>query len=261
MKQYFQGDEYHTPDAAERFLLDKLLLNTRVLLMARIVAQLLDSRRLALKNQYDTEAWSQASYNILKSIEGCGGRFHITGFDQLRDCKKPVVIVSNHMSTLETMVFPCLIAPIMEFNFVVKHSLATHPIFGPVMMARSPITVMRSNPREDLQKVMQEGVSLLESGSSIVIFPQSTRTIEFVPEEFNSLGVKLAKKAGVQVLPVAIKTDFWRTGRLLKDLGPIDRSKHIHICFGKALDIEGTGKEEHRKIIEFIGDNVAKWNS
>lgn len=260
MKQYFLGNEYHTPEDTQRFILDKLLLNTRVLLMTRIVAQLLNSRSLALKNQYDTEAWAEASFNILKSIEGCGGRFHITGFDQLRNCKKPIVIVSNHMSTLETMVFPCLIAPFMEFNFVVKHSLASHPVFGPVMMARNPITVMRTNPREDLQKVMQEGVKLLESGSSIVIFPQSTRTTEFMPEEFNSLGVKLAKKAGVQVLPVAIKTDFWRTGKILKDLGPIDRSKDIYMSFGEPLDIEGAGKEEHRKILEFIGNSIADWS-
>lgn len=259
MKAYFTGNEYHTPKDTPRFLLDKLLLNTRIVLMTRVVAELLNSRSLALKSKYDTAEWAKASYNIMKSIEGCGGRFHITGFDQLRKCKKPIVIVSNHMSTLETMVFPCLIAPFMEFNFVVKHSLATHPVFGPVMMARSPITVMRTNPREDLQKVMQEGVKLLEEGSSIVIFPQSTRTTDFVPEEFNSLGAKLAKKAGVEVLPVAIKTDFWKTGKYMKDLGPVDRSKEIFISFGEPQAIEGTGKEEHRRILEFIGGNIEEW--
>ncbi len=260
MKALFSGNEYHTPKDTPRFLLDKLLLNTRVVMMTRVVAELLKSRSLALKNKYNTEEWATASYNIMKSIEGCGGRFHITGFDQLRNCKKPIVIVSNHMSTLETMVFPCLIAPFMEFNFVVKHSLAAHPVFGPVMMARTPITVIRTNPREDLQKVMQEGVKLLGEGSSIVIFPQSTRTVDFIPEEFNSLGAKLAKKAGVEVLPVAIKTDFWRTGKYLKDLGPVDRSKEIYISFGEPQAIEGTGKEEHRKIVEFIGSNIDKWS-
>lgn len=260
MNQYFEGNEYHTPKDTPRFLMDKLLLNTRVLLMTRVVAQLLDSRSLALKNKYTAEEWAKASINIMKSIEGCGGRFHITGFDELRNCNKPIVIVSNHMSTLETMVFPGLIAPFMEFNFVVKHSLAKHPIFGPVMLARSPITVMRTNPREDLQKVMVDGVKLLEKGSSIVIFPQSTRTVKFIPEEFNSLGAKLAKKGGVQVLPIAIKTDFWQTGKYLKDLGPIDRSKDIYISFGKPLDIEGTGKEEHKKIVEFIGSKIAEWS-
>ena len=259
MKQFFEGNEYHTPKDNPRFFMDKLLLSTRVLLMTKIVSELLNSRSLALKNKYGSEEWAQASFNILKSIEGCGGRFHITGFDNMRECKKPIVLVSNHMSTLETMVFPCLIAPFMEFNFVVKHSLANHPVFGPVMMSRSPITVMRTNPREDLQKVMQEGVKLLDSGSSIAIFPQSTRTVDFIPEEFNSLGVKLAKKAGVQVLPIAIKTDFWMTGKILKDLGPIDRNKEIFMSFGEPLDIEGTGKEEHKKIVEFIGNNISSW--
>ena len=53
----------------------------------------------------------------------------------------------------------------------------------------------------------------------------------FKPEEFNSIGVKLAKKAGVPVVPVAIKTDFWGNGRIIKELGPIDNKKTIHIKF------------------------------
>ena len=132
------------------------------------------------------------------------------------------------MSTLETMIFPSIICSIKRVTFVVKESLVKHPLFKDVMLSRDPIVVGRSDPRKDLEAVMNGGADLLSKGISIVIFPQSTRSLEFRPEEFNSLGVKLAKKAGVPVVPVAIKTDFWGNGKYIKELGPIDGKKPVH---------------------------------
>jgi 1-acyl-sn-glycerol-3-phosphate acyltransferase len=106
---------------------------------------------------------------------------------------------------------------------------------------------------------MSKGKDLLAKGISVVIFPQSTRTVEFVPEEFNSLGIKLARAAGVHVLPVAVKTDFWGNGKYLKDAGPINRSKPIHMVFGEPFLVRGSGKDEHRGVIDFIVDHLRRW--
>jgi len=164
------------------------------------------------------------------------------------------------MGTLETMVFPCIIAPLMNVTFVVKDTLVKHPFFGPIIGAQNPIVVSRENSRVDLQIVMKKGQELLANGVSIVVFPQNTRTVKFVPKEFNTLGVKLASKAKVQVVPIAIKTDFWENGKYLKDLGPINRSKPIHMAFGEPLSINSLGKEENNLIIEFISSHLEKWN-
>ena len=170
-----------------------------------------------------------------------------------------VLFISNHMSTLETMILPSIIGPHKELTFVVKESLVKHPLFGDVMRSRNPIVVGRTDPRKDLEAVMNGGVEILKSGISIVIFPQSTRSVDFKPEEFNSLGVKLAKKAGVNVVPIALKTDFWGNGNLIKELGPLDHKKHIHIKFGEPMTITGNGKDENQKIIEFIKTSLEEW--
>jgi 1-acyl-sn-glycerol-3-phosphate acyltransferase len=163
------------------------------------------------------------------------------------------------MSTLETMILPGLISPHRKVTFVVKESLVEHPLFGDVMRSRNPIIVGRTDPRKDLEAVMNGGMDLLSEGISIVIFPQSTRSIVFRPEEFNSLGVKLAKKAGVKVVPVALKTDFWGNGKIIREAGPIDRHKPIFIKFGEPFSITGSGKDENQKIIDFIISSLAEW--
>jgi 1-acyl-sn-glycerol-3-phosphate acyltransferase len=147
----------------------------------------------------------------------------------------------------------------MEVTFVVKESLVKHPLFGPIMRARDPLVVKRNNPREDFQRVIIKGKEFLASGTSVIIFPQSTRTVEFISEEFNSLGIKLARAAGVQVLPVAVKTDFWENGKYLKDAGPLNRNRPIHMVFGQPFSIQGSGKDEHKRIIDFIINNLQQW--
>jgi 1-acyl-sn-glycerol-3-phosphate acyltransferase len=132
-------------------------------------------------------------------------------------------------------------------------------LFGDVMRSRNPVVVGRTDPRKDFETVMTEGHKLLSSGISIIIFPQSTRNLIFKPEEFNSLGVKLARKAGVNIVPVALKTDYWGNGKIIKELGPIDRHKEIFFHFGEPFPVTGNGKEENQRIIDFIQTHLDSW--
>ncbi len=261
MESFFTGSAYDTPEDHPRLLWDRLFLNTRWSFVGGYTREIFRSRAIALKGMYDRKAWAESSYRIFKLIEDCSGRFHLRGLDNLRFFQGPVVFISNHMSTLETFVFPCIIAPLMEVTFVVKDSLVRHPLFGPVMRARAPIIVKRNNPREDFQTVMTKGKEFLARGTSVVIFPQSTRSVEFIPEEFNSLGIKLARAAGVQVVPVAVKTDFWENGKYLKDVGPINRNRPIQMVFGKPFIIQGSGKDEHKRVVDFIIHNLEQWGA
>ncbi len=255
---FFQENNYTTKNNSRK-LIDKLFLNTRIYFVLKYIQQIFISRRIALRGKYDRKAWAVTSHNVVKLIEDCGGKFHIQGFDNFRNCNEPVVIVSNHMSAMESMIFPALIAPFMETTFVVKESIAKHFLFGPVMRARDPIAVARTNSREDLIYVMKKGKEFLEKGTSVVVFPQSRRREVFKPEEFNTLGVKLAKSTGVKVIPMAIKTDFWGNGNLVKDLGPIRRDREIFITIGKPLEISGNGKEQNDQIVKFIGEKLKEW--
>lgn len=259
-KGYFDSDTYHSPEKKNLSFKDRIILNNRLYFILKYAGVVLRTRKEAIRKVYDTKAWSDSSYEIFRFIEKTGGKFHLTGMENIDKSAGPVLFISNHMSTLETMILPCIIAPHREATFVVKESLVKHPLFGDVMRSRNPIVVGRTDPRKDFEAVMNGGVELLSKGSSIIIFPQSTRSLEFKAEEFNSLGVKLAKKAGVQVVPVALKTDFWGNGKFIKEIGPLDHKKPIHIKFGEPFSITGNGKEENQRIIDFIKSNLAIWN-
>jgi 1-acyl-sn-glycerol-3-phosphate acyltransferase len=258
-KGYFSSDSYHTPEKNHLTVIDKIRHNNRLYFTWKYADIVLKTRKQAVRKLYDTKAWTDSSFYIFKFIEKTGGIFHVTGMENITKSKGPVLFISNHMSTLETMIFPCIIQPLRDVTFVVKESLVKHPLFGDVMRSRNPIVVGRTDPRKDFEAVMNGGMDKLSHGISVIIFPQSTRSLEFKPEEFNSLGVKLAKKAGAEVVPVAIKTDFWGNGKLIKELGPIDCNKPIHIKFGEPFPIKGNGREEHQKIIDYIKSSLEEW--
>jgi 1-acyl-sn-glycerol-3-phosphate acyltransferase len=261
MQPYFTDNEYNTPEDTPHFWGDKLALKTRFYFLARYLAIVSYARVLVARGRFDAIAYMKTNWRIFKLIEGCNGRFHITGLDNLRNCTGPVVFVSNHMSNIESNTFGVMIRPYLPLTFVVKETLLKFPIFGPVLKtALNPIPVGRDNPREDLQFVLQEGVKRLQKGVSIIVFPQSTRTVEFVAEKFNSLGVKLARRADVWVMPVALKTDFWGNGRSFwRDFGPINREQPIHIAFGEPFPVTGSGKEAHERVVAFIQYHLEKW--
>ena len=137
-------------------------------------------------------------------------------------------------------------------TFVVKQSLLDYPVFKHIMRSRDPIAVDRKNPRNDFKAVMQGGVERLKAGTSIIVFPQTTRTPSFDPKNFNTIGIKLAKKAGVPVIPIGLLTDAWRNGKHIKDFGKIDPSKNVLFSFREPLWIQGRSDKEHAEIIEFI---------
>lgn len=107
---------------------------------------------------------------------------------------------------------------------------------------------------------MNDGCDRLENGISIVVFPQTTRSHTFEPAQMSSIGVKLAKKAGVPVIPLALKTDCWENGRWFKDFGRINPAKKAYFAFGEPIMVEGKGNVEQEMVNGFIERKLEQWS-
>jgi 1-acyl-sn-glycerol-3-phosphate acyltransferase len=225
--------------------------------MIRVV---FDAAALSRKGVYDNEQWVRSSRRILHLLESVGVRVAIENIRVLERINPPCVFIGNHMSTLETFVLPCILQPHLPVTFVVKRSLIEYPVFKHVMISREPIVVERVNPRNDYKTVMEMGEDRLARGISIIIFPQSTRSDSLDTSQFNSMGIKLAKRCGVPAIPLALKTDAWGNGRVFKDFGRIDPHKSVHFALGEPIEIGGSGKEEHAQVVRFIQEHLERWS-
>lgn len=202
------------------------------------------------------------SNDLLRAAERCGTDVHVTGLDRVQEqCSHgPVVFVGNHMSTLETFTLPGVLLPFTPLTFVLKQELMSFPLLGTILQTLEPVTVSRDDPRGDLKKVLSEGTERVHGGRSVTVFPQTTRRTDFDPSSFNTLGVKLAARADVPAIPLALRTDFWSTGRFIKDFGPIRPNNSIHFAFGEPIPVDRrNSREAHRAVVDFLRENLSQW--
>ncbi|MFH1039325.1 MAG: lysophospholipid acyltransferase family protein [PVC group bacterium] len=225
----------------------------------KLLKIVLSAGRTARRGEYTGEQWIQSSRLTLAALESVGITVSIENTASFINLPSPCVLAGNHMSILETFLLPGIIQPHRDVTFVVKESLLAYPFFGCVLSSRNPIVVSRRNPRQDLEIVLREGEKRLRRGTSIILFPQTTRSPVFSPGEFNSLGVKLARRAGAPVIPIAIKTDAWGTGKWVKDLGKISPRIPVHITFGDPIPVTGSGRGAQERIIRFISGRLGEW--
>ncbi|OHD57701.1 MAG: hypothetical protein A2Y33_04235 [Spirochaetes bacterium GWF1_51_8] len=256
----FPNDTYDTDPATPRYLIDRIFFGARIAFVPNVIGVILDGVRQAKRGEYTRESFIRLSYDMLYHVEHGGGRIHITGLNHLRDNEGPFVIVSNHMSTMETFGFPSMVNQHHSCTFIVKQSLLSKGGFGHIMRAIDAIGVTRENARQDLETVLQRGPEVLATGKTIIVFPEATRQATFSAKRFNSIGVKLAKRAGVKIIPAAIKTNFWGNGMILKDFGRFDwKSRDCYFSFGEPMEITGNGAEQHEECVRFISEHFASW--
>ncbi|MDZ7723529.1 MAG: lysophospholipid acyltransferase family protein [candidate division KSB1 bacterium] len=226
---------------------------------SKIIKVVFGASKDARSGRLTDNAYRWYSVRVLRAVEAVGGTVEMMNLNAAPSDGWPYVFVGNHMGTLETMLLASVLIPKGPISFVIKESLTKYPVFKHVMLNQDPIVVGRENPREDLTTVLKEGQQQLKEGKSVIIFPQRTRSLTFDPSTFNSIGIKLARRAGVPIIPIAIRTDFWGKGKWVKELGPISPERPVQIKFHPPLSISGRGEAEHQKSIDFIQSTVDAW--
>lgn len=252
------GKAYVTDPGAARGL-GGLLGRSDVWFYARIVWVIIRYAIVARLGRFTPRAWSRSSFAMVKAYEASGARIHIHGAHHLLTVEGPVVYAANHMSVAETILLPCILLVFSPLTVVVKRSLLRYPGFGTILRSVDPVSVSRDNPREDFKLLMEEGGRCLAGGRSLLVFPQAHRRTTFDPATFNTSAVKLAKRAGVPIVPVAIRTDWHGIGARIKEFGRIDRTREIHFSFGEPRRVDGGGdREVHAGVIQFIAGELAR---
>lgn len=216
--------------------------------------------RSARRGAYDDHAFLHSSCETMQLLELIGTSISIENVAAYSQLTEPAVVVGNHMSTLETFALSSILLPFRPLTFVIKRQLLETPLFKHVMATRNPVVVGRSSPRDDLRIMLEEGEARLRAGISIAVFPQKSRAPSFTPAEFNSIAVKLAKRAGAPVVPLALRTDVWGIGSWMKDIGPIQPTLPVRFRFGEPITVTGNGRAAQEAVVNFIVEHLSGWN-
>ncbi|MFT3836248.1 MAG: lysophospholipid acyltransferase family protein [Myxococcaceae bacterium] len=145
--------------------------------------------------------WTQRPWSWLMMFAS-GASIEVVGGQQYIDPKRPVIFLSNHMSTLDIPVLFRALWPV-RFRFVIKNIIKYVPFLGWYTWLAGFVFVDRSRTRKAIAS-LDAAATKIRKGTSIVIFAEGTRSENGKVLPFKKGPFMLALKAGVPVLPVTI---------------------------------------------------------
>ena len=169
------------------------------------------------------------------------------------------LIIANH-PTLIDVVF--LVSLFPGVDCVVKEGVVRNPFMRGVAV---PANYISSN---DPAALLESCVNRLSSGSSLVLFPEGTRTTQGQPLKFRPGAASIAVRAGSEILPVTIRCS--QSGLLAKGV-PWYRATPVKPFFSlrvyppiplenlvsRELDTRQAGRELNFRLLEFFNDKLS----
>jgi len=157
----------------------------------------------------------------------CGVTLQCFGLEDV-DFSQPVVVVANHQSYFDIPVL--VLATGHMFSFLGKRELFHIPLFGAAIRRAGCVPIDRGD-RAQARTSVAEAAAQVQSGLSVAVFPEGTRshTDELLP--FKKGAFYLAQRAGAPVLPIGIKG----TRQILSKTGLLIRPGKVEVHVGKPL--------------------------
>lgn len=126
-------------------------------------------------------------------------KVQISGKDKI-PAKGTFVIISNHQSLLDILVINCLC---MRFKWVSKIENNRVPFLGWYLQMADYLTVDRQND-ESKSIMLAKAYSCLKEGTSVMIFPEGTRSHDGSVSYFKRGAFQLALETSLPILPLVI---------------------------------------------------------
>lgn len=179
----------------------------------------------------------------------CGVKWQLSGAEHLPQDKQGYVILSKHQSTWETFFLTTLFYPQVP---VVKAELAQLPVFGWMLSMLQPIWIDRKKKTNALKQVIEQGKQRLQSGISVLLFPEGTRVQPGQRKTFSKGGALLATSTQSPVLAVA-----HNSGECWPNSGWVKKPGLIHVAISPVFSSESLStKALHCQVEDWINHNV-----
>jgi 1-acyl-sn-glycerol-3-phosphate acyltransferase len=167
------------------------------------------------------------------------------------DPKRSYVVMPNHLSMVD--IWAVFVAVPIPLRFIAKKQLGRIPLFGWAMRAGRFIFIDRQNATS-ARRTIDLAADRIRAGSSVVIFPEGTRSRDGRLGPFKKGGFHLAINSGADIVPVAIRgsREVMPRGAALIRPGVVD------VEIGEPISTAGLGPDDREALLEKVRARVAE---
>jgi len=179
----------------------------------------------------------------------CGVRVDVQGLENLEP-EVPRIYMANHQSYFD--IFALLANLPVQFKFILKEELMKIPFLGPAMRKARYVGIPREDPRKAV-KSMNEAADRFREGSSILIFPEGTRSPDGKLQAFKPGGFHLALKIKGDIVPVSLVG----THRIVPKGSLRIQKGRATMVLGKPISIQDYSKKTMDQLMERVHEAMS----
>ena len=179
-----------------------------------------------------------------------GIRVKVSGTENIL-ADQPQIFIANHQGYYDIFALAGYLA--VQLRWVSKSVLFRIPFMGWAMTAAGYIPVERNNRKQSYQAFLNT-LEAIKAGSSIVVFPEGTRSKDGNIGVFKKGSQLLAQRAKVPMVPVTIigTQDIIRKGSML--IHP----KVVQIIISPCITLEGRDAKKGDEILQEIRNIICE---
>jgi 1-acyl-sn-glycerol-3-phosphate acyltransferase len=138
------------------------------------------------------------------NLWAAGVKIEVHGLEHI-DPSSSYVYAANHQSAFDILTLLGKLP--VQFRWLAKTELFSIFVLGPAMRAAGYIPIDRSNRRKAFES-MNIAAQRIKEGTSIVIFPEGTRSPDGVLQDFKKGGFILALNSQHPIVPISISGSY-----------------------------------------------------
>lgn len=224
------------------FYIPFLLINTLLFGIIAVLFSIIFGQRIG--SYYGGVIWSRLNSALVPMLVTVRGRENIVP-------KTSYIILTNHQSAYDIFLVYGWMG--IDIKWVMKKELRKVPGLGFGSEKVGHIFLDRSNSRAALESLAEAKKKLIH-GTSVVIFPEGTRSKTGVPGLFKRGAFKLALDLGLPILPVTLMN----TRKIL----PADSLNilpgRVGMIIHPPIDISGYTEKNMNELIEHVRNEICK---
>lgn len=166
------------------------------------------------------------------------------------DSSKPHLFVANHKSLADVFLL-CLLP--WEMKFLSKESIFKIPLLGWQMRMSRDIPIERGN-KESAKRALDAMRDRLGRGSSVIVFPEGTRSADGSIAPFREGAFRLAIELGVDVVPLAVAG----TENTLPKHSLVFRPTTASVTVLPPIPVAGLTAEDAPRLAERVRGDIAR---
>ncbi len=177
-------------------------------------------------------------------------RVHVEGLEKLNNDQQ-YIFIANHASVFD---IPALyVALPFPIGFLAKKELYSIPFFGKILESSGNICIDRSSARKAKESMLKAIETIKRQKTSLVLFPEGTRTEDGLLQPFKSASFALVGEAGINPVPILISGSY----EALKRNSLMVRSGTIHCKVADPIPFSELDGLNRNQISQKIRDVIA----